>query len=67
MRDDNAPRHMCTLFKSYHELLRRHDVRWVYRRNVKIAVWHITYAVRPETLCTQLHSDFSYCFKHLKK
>lgn len=60
MRDDYAVSCMRNLFVSYHELLCRQGFGWVTEGNQKIAVQHVTSAVKPEALRTRLQSDLSF-------
>ena len=66
MRDEDSVSRTRNLFVSYHALLRKHGVSWVMEENPKIAVRHVTSALRPEALRSRLESDLAFGYVHLQ-
>ena len=66
MRDEDSVSRTQNLFASHHALLRKHGVSRIMEDNPKIAVRHVTSALRPKTPRTRLESDLSFGYIHLK-
>lgn len=50
MADLGAKSRIENSFVSYHSLLLRHDISWVFKDNQKVTVYHVFLAIRPESL-----------------
>jgi hypothetical protein len=67
MAENDCEQHILMLFADYKSLLRLHGMAWVVKDNTKMAVGHITDALRPGVLKKRIKDDLTFGYTELRK